>query len=242
MKTLFLDESGSHNLDRPDPQYPLFVLGGVVVDHHSLVSVERNVRAFKRDVLGGEDIVLRTSDIWAHKRGFEFLDEEANRPEFFTQLNCLMRSLPYTVIACVIKTQAHRQRYRGRAQDPYYYSLHVLVERLCYDLNIVGSGRLVAEKRCPKLDRALLCEWRRLRKEGTRYVNAGELCQKIEGTLELHPKSDNEIGLQLADLVVNPLGRHILGKQDHEDYDIVKSKLRRGPDGKYQGAGLKVLP
>ena len=31
MKVLFLDESGDHNLAVIDPQYPLFVLGGVIV-------------------------------------------------------------------------------------------------------------------------------------------------------------------------------------------------------------------
>ena len=29
MKVLFLDESGDHNLSVIDPQYPMFVLGGV---------------------------------------------------------------------------------------------------------------------------------------------------------------------------------------------------------------------
>ncbi len=32
MKVLFLDESGDHNLSVIDPQYPMFVLGGVIVD------------------------------------------------------------------------------------------------------------------------------------------------------------------------------------------------------------------
>jgi 23S rRNA U2552 (ribose-2'-O)-methylase RlmE/FtsJ len=32
MKVLFLDESGDHNLSVIDPQYPLFVLGGVIMD------------------------------------------------------------------------------------------------------------------------------------------------------------------------------------------------------------------
>jgi len=32
MKILFLDESSSHNLSVIDPQYPVFVLGGVIVD------------------------------------------------------------------------------------------------------------------------------------------------------------------------------------------------------------------
>ena len=32
MKVLFLDESGDHNLEVIDPLYPLFVLGGVILE------------------------------------------------------------------------------------------------------------------------------------------------------------------------------------------------------------------
>ena len=32
VKVLFLDESGDHNLTVIDPNYPVFVLGGVIVD------------------------------------------------------------------------------------------------------------------------------------------------------------------------------------------------------------------
>lgn len=32
MKVLFLDESGDHNLSLIDPQYPVFVLGGAIVE------------------------------------------------------------------------------------------------------------------------------------------------------------------------------------------------------------------
>jgi hypothetical protein len=49
-------------------------------------------------------------------------------------------------------------------------------------------------------------------------------------------------GLQLADLVVSPIGRHVLGKPDKEDWKIVQEKFRRSPAGKIEGYGLVVLP
>ena len=56
--------------------------------------------------------------------------------------------------------------------------------------------------------------------------------------------------LGLADLelvatehwVVTPIGRHVLGKPDREDYAIVESKIRRAPSGRIDGYGLMVLP
>ena len=60
-------------------------------------------------------------------------------------------------------------------------------------------------------------------------------------TCGLKDKRLNIGGLQLADLVVSPIGRAMLGKPTHEDWEIVKSKFRRGPRG-YEGYGLVILP
>ena len=49
-------------------------------------------------------------------------------------------------------------------------------------------------------------------------------------------------GLELADLVVSPLGRLVAGMPDRPDTEIVVGKLRTGPDSGWEGAGLVVLP
>jgi hypothetical protein len=54
-------------------------------------------------------------------------------------------------------------------------------------------------------------------------------------------KRDNIAGLQLADLVVSPIGRFVLGKPVHEDFRVIEPKFRRR-QGDYRGAGLVVLP
>ncbi len=48
MKVLFLDESGGHSLSLIDPQYPLFVLGGVVMEQaYSEGPLVAELNAFK---------------------------------------------------------------------------------------------------------------------------------------------------------------------------------------------------
>ncbi|MEN6504755.1 MAG: DUF3800 domain-containing protein [Planctomycetaceae bacterium] len=61
-------------------------------------------------------------------------------------------------------------------------------------------------------------------------------------SLNLRRKSDNLAGLQLADLVASPIGRHVLGKPDKEDYRIIASKYRTSWKGDVAGFGLVVLP
>jgi len=48
--------------------------------------------------------------------------------------------------------------------------------------------------------------------------------------------------LQLADLVVSPIGRHVLGKPEREDFSVVRENLRKNSGGEYRGFGLVVLP
>ena len=48
--------------------------------------------------------------------------------------------------------------------------------------------------------------------------------------------------MQLADLVVGPIARVVLGKRTHEDYKIIESKFRRSREGRIEGVGLVILP
>ena len=71
MKILFLDESGDHNLSIIDPQYPLFVLGGVIVDKkYAENQLTESVNKFKKDMFGTQDIILHTADISRNRNGF----------------------------------------------------------------------------------------------------------------------------------------------------------------------------
>ncbi len=243
MKVLFLDESGDHNLTVIDPQYALFVLGGVVVDmDYAEGELTRDLNTFKQEMFGRSDIVLHTADITRNRNGFERMKEPAFRERFYEELNALMRKLNYMVVACAIRKDEHLSRYGIAALDPYLLSLDVLVERLCFEVgDVAGGGVIVAEKREPTLDRQLDVAWLNLKIQGTGFLQAKAIERRVLG-LNLRDKTDNIAGLQLADLVVTPIGRQVLGKTQKEDWRIVESKLRRGPRGNYEGYGLVVLP
>jgi hypothetical protein len=243
VKVLFLDESGDHNLSVIDPQYPLFVLGGVIVEQdYADGTLTDELNTFKQAQFGRTDIILHTADITRNKNGFEGLKDKVFRDQVYNGLNALMRRLQYSVVACAIRKDAHLSRYGVAALDPYMLSLHVLVERFCFDIgNVSGGGAIVAERRDPTLDRELDLAWLNLKIQGTRYVKAKAINDRIVG-LNLRPKSDNIAGLQLADLVVSPIGRHVMGRQDKEDWAIVHEKFRRSRSGKVEGFGLVVLP
>lgn len=243
MKILFLDESGDHNLAIIDPQYPLFVLGGVMVDKaYAEGPMTEAVQDFKRRLFGRDDIILHTADITRNRNGFEAMKNAAFRERFYAELNELMRSLDYKVVACAIRKDEHIARYGVAALDPYLLSLDLLVERFAFDVgNVSGGGLIVAERRDPTLDHELELAWLNLKIQGTRYQQAKDIEKRILA-MNLRAKSENIAGLQLADLVVTPIGRHVLGKPSKEDFEIVRAKLRRSRAGVAEGYGLVVLP
>lgn len=243
MKVMFLDESGDHNLRVIDPQYPLFVLGGVIVDKdYAEGELAERMAGFKRDLFGREDLILHTADITRNRNGFERLKDAGFRQAFYEQLNALMADLRYSVVACAIRKDQHLSRYGVAALDPYLLSLDVLVERFCMDVgNIEGGGLIVAERRDPTLDHELELAWLNLKIQGTRYLQAKQIERRILA-MNLRDKKANLAGLQLADLVVTPIGRKVLGKTVKEDYRVVEQKFRCSGSGRVEGYGLVVLP
>lgn len=243
MHHLFLDESGDHSLTCIDADYPVFVLGGILVAGDSaLEDIERAVAAFKRDFFGDAGIVLHTADITRNRRGFESLADPVIRDRFHRRLNTLIASLDFSVVACVIRKQALLERHGGLAVDPYMISLGIVVERFCFELGGRGPrGRILVERRNERLDRELTVAWDMLHLNGTRYVRPEVLRRRI-AAFEFATKATGGAGLEIADLVVTPLGRWIAGMPPKPDLDIVRSKLRRGPKGDWEGAGLVVLP
>ena len=62
--------------------------------------------------------------------------------------------------------------------------------------------------------------------------------QRLEFEAVFARKEANHCGLQLADLVARPLGRHIMNPgQSNRAYEQIEKKFRRSPDGSVHGWG-----
>lgn len=168
MKTLFLDESGDHNLAVIDPAYPVLVLGGIIADSdYADGALTDALNDFKRGMFGHTNIVLHTADITRNRNGFESLSDAGQRTRFYRNLNELMRELDYQVLAGAAQKYSYRAFYGAFTPDPYLHCFSVLVERLCGDLLQSGnSGLIIAEGRDPVLDRGVRAQWDDLKTAG----------------------------------------------------------------------------
>jgi hypothetical protein len=243
MKVLFVDESGDHNLSVIDPQYPVFVLGGVVVDsEYAENELTERANSLKLRLFGTASIVLHTADLCRNRNGFQDLADPSFRQRFYEEINSLMESLEYLVVACAIRKHDYLVAFGAGRKDPYVLGLESVADSfLAYLKDIDSEGTIVAESRGPVLDAELARAWQRLELGGTSSIPGPLVRQRIR-SLSLRPKNDNIAGLQLADLVVGPIGRFVLGKTTHEDFRIIERKFlgETGPNAR--GSGLIVLP
>ena len=247
-QVMFLDESGDHSLTKTDPQYPLFVLCGVLMDeeYHNRVATEA-LNSFKQRLFGRHDIILHTLDFTRNRAGFEAMVNHDFRIRFFKELEDLIHQLNFKLVACVIKKEAHLQKYGLHALDPYMLSLSVLVERFIFECGAAG-GTIVAESRDETLNNALELAYLDLKIKGTEFVAARKIRARIRN-FTIRDKKEDIAGLQLADVVATPIGRHVLGKTTYPDYCekgdfflTIGTKFRKDWKGNYEGMGLVVLP
>ena len=240
MKKLFLDESGDHNLIKIDDQYPIFVLGGVIIDDNYISTLNKKVDMFKQELFGSTDIILHTADISRNKNGFEKLKDTKFRNNFFEKLNVLMSELEYSIVACVIKKDEHIKKYDQSAIDPYILSLNVIIEKFYFYLKHQKQfGSIIAEKRDRTLDHELELSWLDLKIRGTKHLK-GSVIEDTITNLILEHKHLNNNALQLADLIVSPIGRYVLGKKVKKDFEI-KEKLLKDSNGDNE-LSIVILP
>lgn len=247
-KVLFLDESGDHSLSIIDPQFLVFVLCGIIMDedYHRTIATER-LNAFKMALFGNRKIILHTADFTRNKSGFEAMSTHEFRGRFFNALQVLIQELDFKIVACVIKKQDHLQKYGLNALDPYLLSLSILVERFIFESRSSG-GTIVAEARNPTLNNALELAFLDLKIRGTTFISPTKVQKRIHN-FAIRQKKDNIAGLQIADVVATPIGRHAIGKSTYSHYchegdffSVLKPKFRQSWDGKIEGMGLVTLP
>jgi|ERR1700730_2183571 len=238
---VYVDESGDHSLTSIDLQFPVFVLAFCLV--HKPAYIDHVVPAFQRfkfEFWGHDSVVLHGHEIRKAQGDFNILLNAITRKAFFDRLNSVVEAANFTIIAAVIDKQGHVKRYT-QPIDPYKIALRFCLERLQYCLGERGQAdrltHVQVECRGTAEDAKLELEFRRVC-DGHNHVG-----KMPNLDIRFMDKKHNSTGLQLADLVAHPIGRHVIKPdQPNRAFDILEPKFRRGPEGQVKGYGLKKFP
>lgn len=96
---------------------------------------------------------------------------------------------------------------------------------------------ILVEKRGYQEDASLKLEFRSIVDGRSRHG------QTWNFDIRFMDKKHNSTGLQIADLVAYPIGRHVIQPdQPNRAFELLKPKIRSGPQRRFLGYGLKTFP
>jgi len=238
---VFVDESGDHNLTQIDPQFPVFVLLFAIMYKSDYVDrVCPRLQRFKFRYWGHDEVVLHEHEIRKPHGDFLLLVQRSVRDQFLDDLSAQMRDLTATVVAVIIDKNRYVSRYHDPV-NPYDYAMETGLERVFRHLDGLGQSAqktsIVVETRGRREDRELELAFRRVC-DGNNVLR-----RTFPFQLVMVPKASNSAGLQLTDLMARPVAlHHLRPDQANRAYEIIETKLRRSPDGRVAGWGVKTLP
>ncbi|MBI5122223.1 DUF3800 domain-containing protein [Candidatus Roizmanbacteria bacterium] len=244
MKLMFLDESGDHSLleDKIDKSYPMFVLVGCIfdLDYYSKV-VEPEINRLKVKYFNDSSIILRSYDIRKQKNSFASLVDKKKRDLFLNDLDKILSSLQFTVIAAAINKFKLIKTYSSPA-NPYHLCFQFILERAIMFLGRNNDSIILrTESRETHNDKLLAAVYENFRMKGNKFIKPEEVRNKFTD-LSFNQKTQNVIGHQIADLVAYPIGRWVLDKdKENKAFDIVETKLHC-KNGVFLNYGLKIFP
>lgn len=215
----------------------MFVLAFCVFDkEHYAEHVTTAVQQLKFKYFGHDALVLHEREIRKAKPPFGMLRSAEVRSEFMTDVSQLVANAEFEVIAAVIRKDRYAERY-GTKENVYHVAMRFALERL--GMHVGGNTQtlhIVCESRGKREDADLELAFRRICKTNRLGVD-------LPFELIFAKKERAHAGMELADLIARPIGRHVLNpSQSNRAWDEIEKKLRRSPRGNYDGWGLKVFP
>ena len=238
---LFLDESGDHGLSNINPDFPIFLLCGVLFSHDNYMAFDASMNHIKQRFWNTNNVVLHSRDIRKHQNEFKILFDLEVKRLFYDEIDKLISDNEYVIIADGIQKNDFIKLY-GKLPNVYELSLSFIIERAVFYLDNIGGDKnlvVVIEERGKKEDRQLKEHFFKLLALGTGFVNPERL-KSLDISIEFRAKNKNINGLQLSDLVAYPIARYVLDSQRaNPAFDVLKPKIY-SKNGKLYG--LKTFP
>ena len=221
---VFADESGDHGLGSINRDYPVFVLACCIFEKKQYVDcVCPEFQRFKLRWWAHDAVVLHSSQIKRQQPPFAFLTHVETRARFMSDLAGTLADAPFAIIAATIDKCRLREEH-PRSTDVYSLALRHCVENVVAFMDAHGQRDrdipFLIERRGKMEDRQLVAAFRDICDGGTCW---GELPNL---SIDLIDKKANMTGLQIADLVSTPIGRHMLGpREPNRAFEVIRRKI-----------------
>lgn len=221
---LFLDET------KPNAHGDYFALGGYAIlkeDYENILVPK--LQKIKTDLMPDPNLPLHLYDMRKNIKGFEFLSDMNVRNSLFDRIKQLIKDLPINIFVASINKKKYSNMYHDKINDVYDITLQTILENFVHFLiENNATGSFFVESRNSIENKYLQVCYYRLLTGGTLYIDSNTIMDKLS-ILSFPLKSDNNLGVQLADFIPVSFIRHIVGSKDYCGlYKIFEDKIYQG--------------
>lgn len=206
-------------------------MGGYAISKQDYENVlVPNLQKIKEENMPNPLLPLHLYDMRKNRRGFEFLTDNKIRVRLFDSIKKLVSGLDIKVFVSSIDTNKYKEMYfLHHTNDIYDINLQIILENFVHFLiSVDGTGSFFIESRNPIENKYLQICYYRLITSGTLFIDSKTIMDRLS-ILSFPIKSDNNLGVQLADFIPMSFVRHIIGSKDYNGlYTLFKDKVYKG--------------
>jgi hypothetical protein len=253
---IYIDESGDHcytDLESVNHRY-LSLLGTIIKDteHQCL---KNKFTAIKQCFWGDKHnfVSFHRDDIIYKKKQFVVLLDREIQSKFDEQILESFSTINFKMVCVLIDKKKHKERY-VTPNHPYHYCIEALMGRYVGLLRFwQESGSVFAESRGTEEDKLLQDSFERFYTYGNSFFSPDMIHKHLlSEKIAFYPKKANIAGLELSDMLANPIKRYALmyknlEKQNLDGFtgriiDITKNKFNKRYGGScVDGYGIAYL-
>lgn len=266
--TLYLDESftGDFNKVTQRKDNPLVVIAGIIVknNYHDTILSDK-INSLKCNIWNKCDNDPSYKDKILHelemsyaitrkisKLKFEYNKVFKNKHIYnytYDIMSNIIESSEVTIIGASIAEDELKQIHAKQTlNDVLSICMNVIIENYYHFLcSINGIGTICYESMPENQNEKIRKRYEIIKNTGTMFYPAKAINKRVKGIV-FKNKTDNIIGLQVADFIPNALGRHILNKKYNDNkqrnvyYPILEKKIYDGNVGNIERFGVKKIP
>lgn len=239
---LFLDEL------KASKEYSHFCLGGCIIEE---TVYKKDVIPFinnlKQTVFGNTTSILHETKIrYAKEDPYKIFKKKSSdsNQQFWGGMKAFF-SKDWTQTMCVgIHYEDYKSIYKCKTNnDEYFIALQIILENFAHFLDSKNSmGSVYIESRGLVDDQLLDNHYNTIKDNGTLFIDCKVFQERLK-TISFPMKADNNIGIQVADFIPNPIARHLAGltQRDNSLFSEIHDRLYDGDVNLVDRFGLKKV-
>lgn len=256
---LYIDETGDHVFNQLEKIHHRFLcLLGCWIKTKHYEKFHSQLEKFKQRFVPhhpDDPVILHREDIVNRRGSFGKLCNASFKHEFNEILLSLINQTEFQMIAVVIDKKKLRENYGEASSHPYHLGIEFMLQRYCGYLNSINRiGDVMVESRGKKEDGLLKDAYKSVYENGGWHYKKDFFQNSLSSKdLKVKPKAANISGLQLADLLANPIKKFILTEKKLMEaqsstfslklIEILQTKWnRKYSDGTIEGYGWVLFP